>query len=337
MEAKCTKCDWHGPWTATNGRGQCPRCGEQCRSQVPSGWIRNLMRHTRKFIPLLLALTLSLSFAHSKPATDTTVRDTFTGSDGTALEGHQLDTGQTWQHAPYAASGVISIADNWAHHGSVAFRSIYLANAQLNADCFATMKIKFRDTTKPYLLLRAKSPTETYLAVYYDYQSQAWVMIATVDYVGPQSVYQLGSWAETITAGDSRDVRFEAVGDDLRLFINGVARISAESYYVMEGGMSGIGLYGSSGPAGTYLDNFEAGSITSGPGPSPSPTATPSPYPSPSPSPLPSPSPAATPVYEWRTFDISDDVDGQLRLLGLQGFNNCTEVRFKLRCSRRGP
>lgn len=253
-------------------------------------------------IVLVLTATLTLPFSQSKKsavhkaviASDTTVvSDSFTAANGTALENHQLDTGQTWQHAPFSPNGILTIDNGWAHHGSVGFRTIYLANAQLNADSFVSAHIKFKDTASPYILLRAKSSTETYLAVYYDFESQAWVMISNVNYTGPQSVYVLGTWPETITAGDTRDIKFQASSDELRFYTQSggqwIERIFAEDYSVAEGGMAGIGLYGSSGPAGTYMDDFVAGNLGTQPSPSPSPSVSPSPSPIISPSPSPSP------------------------------------------------
>lgn len=244
------------------------------------------------------------------------ISDSFTGLNGTQLENHLTNSGHSYIRPPWSSNGTISIWNNWALHGTVGFRSTYLANVQLPKNQFVQIDINFRgDWVRPELKARANPSTENLLQLGYDIESQNWFLEANEGYSsssfqektamafsnidgmvkqGNQKalIYPMGTFHDPIgSAHVKRILRVEAHGNVIKLYVDGILRISAdlpeEVEYNLNGpGFVGFSLAGRSTASGTFLDNFEAGSLDfPSPSPSPSPTQNPSPSPSPSSSP----------------------------------------------------
>lgn len=239
--------------------------------------IRHVAAATLALLLLCLLITAQRIRPNALPPTSV-VRDSFTGPDGTALETHPSDNGYPYFRPPYANNGTIYLSGNQARHGAIPYRSLYLAGTQIQADVYIKAKITINDDATPMLVLRANAETENYLGASYNVNDKAWTVFLNMGYEGKTPlVTVLGTWPESITPGQSRAVKFQAVNDNITLTIDGVTRIEAEKYDSLVGpGYAGIGLAEASGAVGTSIDDLDIGNVVEiYPSPDPTPDPTP--------------------------------------------------------------
>jgi hypothetical protein len=219
-------------------------------------------------------------------ASNLPVVDSFTGADGTPLENHLTDSGQSYLRPGWSQNGTISLYRGWALHGDAGYRSTYLANVQLAADQYAQVVVHFKsDGVKPELKSRADPSVESAIQCGYSPKKQQWYCEAN-EY-GTLGEILLGSWNEPYGTA-TRKMRVESRGYGVKLFVDDVLRIDAVlpenvEYNLSGPGMAGFSLEGASTTSGTYLDNFEAGNIVVEPTPTPTPTPSATPTPTPAP------------------------------------------------------
>jgi hypothetical protein len=199
------------------------------------------------------------------------VRDSFTATDGMELSQHLGELGAAWAQPWYSRNSKNYIFGNRVTHEAAFYRNLYYASGQPQANCYvqATVTMLGSASGSPAvgLILRLDPSSENYYYVGYDTNTSHWAINSNVD----GTITQLGAWAETLSTGDARTVRFEVVSSSLTLFTNGVSRITVTSMDHPSAGGTGILMSGSASPStGFAISNLEAGSLTT-----PTPSANP--------------------------------------------------------------
>jgi endonuclease/exonuclease/phosphatase family metal-dependent hydrolase len=192
----------------------------------------------------------------------TVVTDTFTGSDSTNLQSHPTNSAHTWFLHPAGLANAV-ISGNKLTKDSSASTALYYNNGVIAADQYVQANITRMSAlagVNVSLTLRMSTTVETDYRARHNADTNEWSIRKTVN--GTPTV--LGTWTETLNAGDSRLARFEAIGSTLKLYIAGVERISVVDTSIASG-VSGLRLTGAaSGSTGYSVDNYEAGSFVTG-------------------------------------------------------------------------
>lgn len=205
----------------------------------------------------LLASVAVLAFAGTANAS--LVTDTFTGTDGTLLQNHTADSGQTWaKHPNYASDlklfGGRVYGPEWAMYTSSAVPS------SNQYDVSATLTVKSNVGALGVVGRASTSGTDNLYLGRYNAGTGSWELVKCTT-----SCTVLGSFAQTLTVGSTYALKLEIRDAAKKLYVDGVERISSTDNTDTQVGRAGI----RQGPlpttasttTGYHLDSFTVDNI----------------------------------------------------------------------------
>jgi hypothetical protein len=209
------------------------------------------------------ATSAAINVSVINPPGGSNVQDSFTSSDGVELSLHVGEVGATWTQPSYAHNSKDYIYGNRVTHEANSSRNIYYASALPPSDCYvqATITKLGLATATAGLVLRLDPASENYYYATYDTSTSLWAIFSSVNGTNTQ----LGSWPDAIFYGQARVVKFQAIGNNLTLLIDGTSRVSVTNADHPGPGRVGLVMSGvTSQYAGFAISNFEAGATTVG-------------------------------------------------------------------------
>lgn len=187
------------------------------------------------------------------------VQETFTGTDGTNITSHVGELGATWTQPSWGTATSILSSNRLTRDGTSG-TSAGLASGTLDNDQYvkATIRMLTSISVNVAVVLRGTTAADTYYWARHNRDTNEWSIRKTVT----GTATSLGTWSETLSAGDERNIEFRIVGTTLKLFIEGVERISVTDS-VIASGKAGWRFSGTAtSTTGFAIDNFEAGNVT---------------------------------------------------------------------------
>ncbi len=210
------------------------------------------------------------------PASAVYTNDTMTGAAGTLLEAHAGEQNATWTQTVLSEQDAVLTNENRVRKNGNAV-AVYISPATSSADYAIEADVHAKtliNNDAIGILGRYDNSvltgTGTWYLARYLYSTTAgnsqWQLYKDVN--GTQT--QLGTFAQTITAGTNYRVRLQMVGTTISLWVDGVQRVSVTDNAVTAAGFPGVRL-GSPGSAvtvsnttGLHLDNFQVYDTTNG-------------------------------------------------------------------------
>ena len=195
--------------------------------------------------------------------------DAFTDSTGTVLTSHTGELGATWtEHPGQATTGVVSSEDRLrrnASGGALYYTSVtpssanYLVEADIHVKSILANDVA--GVVGRFDTASAGGAGTNYL-VRYDVASGSWQLRKNTAAGGTA----LGSYAQTLTAGQTYRVGLQMSGSTIKMFVDGVERASVTDTEITAAGRGGVRLGpGAAVPtdtAGLHVDNFRVTSLT---------------------------------------------------------------------------
>jgi parallel beta-helix repeat protein len=179
------------------------------------------------------------------------VTDTFTGADGTLLQNHTGETGATWTKGPAAYPADLTILANrvWGPGWALYYASGTPSGNEYDVSAELTVKSNVGATG---VVARAATPDSFYMARY-NAATGSWELATCT----PNCAI-LGSYAQTLTVGQTYALRLEVRNAQKRLFVDGVQRASTIDDTITRVGLTGIrqGPGDASATTGYHVDNF---------------------------------------------------------------------------------
>lgn len=190
----------------------------------------------------------------------TPIYDTFTDTSGTYLESHTPDIGGAWVRHPSYTSAKLQISNaNRCRKDAVAAQTAYYNASDPGADDYTVSAVyRYLGTTisaMPAVCARMNDSVVTMYMVRYYPDSTVWQLYKLVS--GTPTL--IGSWSETLTAGDERLCELDVSGTTISVRIAGTTRISVTDSSITARGYAGIrdgSAVAGSDTAGIHLDNF---------------------------------------------------------------------------------
>jgi hypothetical protein len=194
----------------------------------------------------------------------TFVNDTCTDTANTALASHTGETGATWtQHANW--SGVIRVSSgNRLFNDSVGNgASVYVASgspAGADYEVQATVRrITGVSAQEIGIFGRMSAVANTWYWARYSHDNARWELFAGISLLGTHS--------QTLSNGTDYVVKLEMIADAIKVYVDGVQRISATDATYSAAGKAGVFIGGavSTDTTGYHLDNISATDVGGGP------------------------------------------------------------------------
>jgi hypothetical protein len=189
--------------------------------------------------------------------------DSFTDTDNVSLNSHTGDLNATWVIGTNQNSGAEGkIFSNRLTKDSSSLTALYYTGTAPNNNCYVQAKIRMLSllAINCGLLIRLNPASDNYFWVRHN--SNQWQLRSTtsgggaVTLDGGTAVYN-----DTMAAGDERLVRLEAEGTSLRVYIDGVLRITSTSSDHTSG-RAGVRMAGAaSSTTGYAVDDFTVGNL----------------------------------------------------------------------------
>lgn len=180
------------------------------------------------------------------------VTDTFTDSNGTPLTSHTGETGATWtSHG--ASAGIPTTQSNRlvpAAAECVQYASGTPASAEYDVEADVYASTTSGDAA---VLARVSTSANTWYLAQYNSSGAAWRLYKRVS----GTWTELGSFSQTLTAGNTYRLKLQIRDAAKKLFVDGVERISSADNAITAAGKAGIRFDGGTG-TGLHLDNFQA-------------------------------------------------------------------------------
>ncbi|MEO5921125.1 MAG: LamG-like jellyroll fold domain-containing protein [Pseudolysinimonas sp.] len=191
--------------------------------------------------------------------------DSFTGTSGSSLASHTGEIGATWTHKAGAANAVIS-NENRVRRANVTGYTIDYTTAtppsadySVEADLYVKASIPAGETVG--VIGRMDTTANTFYMARWEQADTSWNIVkytnGTVAY--PGFLANQGA----LVAGETYRIRLEMVGTALKLYVNGVLKVSATDATFTAAGRAGImdGADASSAAksdsTGIHIDNFQ--------------------------------------------------------------------------------
>jgi parallel beta-helix repeat protein len=203
----------------------------------------------------LAAAVATAAFLAIAPTADAAVvTDSFTGTDGTLLQNHVGEVGASWtKHSAYPADlalfGGRAQGPEWAmyHASGIPSGNEYDVQADI------TVKSNVGATG---VIARSDTATESFYLARYNAATAAWELDNCTNPT-PGCVV-LGSFAQTLTVGQTYTLKLEVRNAQKKLFVNGVQRASSMDNAITRVGRVGVrqGPGSGSTTTGYHLDNF---------------------------------------------------------------------------------
>lgn len=187
------------------------------------------------------------------------VSDSFTDTAGTLLENHTGATGATWtKHSASTTTAQITDAGRIRPSAVSSATALYYASgvpASAEYDVTADFVVMSLVTIFTGITARTDTTANTFYFVRYNQtQGQLWQLYKFV--AGTATL--LGSFAQTLTVGQTYAVKLQIRDAAKKVFIDGVEQISSVDNAITAAGRAGVRLLdGSASDAGAlHLDNF---------------------------------------------------------------------------------
>lgn len=188
--------------------------------------------------------------------------DAFTDTDGTYLSTHNA----SWvRHGSYTSS-TLGINTNRVIRilGGTAAALYYYDAASASADYSVTADLYFADTN-PGVGVAARINTGADTYYWLDWFGGNWRLLKMV----AGSPTSLGTYAQSISAGQTHTAKLQVVGDQISAYINGTLRIGAVTdTAISAAGRAGIRFAGGSADdsatVGIHVDNFSGDDVGGG-------------------------------------------------------------------------
>jgi hypothetical protein len=170
-----------------------------------------------------------------------TVADGFTGTAGATLQSRAGELGATWtKHAWSTVDGVTSDAGRLRKNGTG--RALYHASGTPASASYAVeadVHVKsLAASDMAGVAGRVATAASTFYLARYEVPTASWTLIKVVN--GTRTA--LGSFAQTLTAGSTYRVRLDMSGTTIRVFVDGVQRISVTDAGIAAAGRGGVVL-----------------------------------------------------------------------------------------------
>lgn len=179
--------------------------------------------------------------------------DTFTDADNTLLSAHTGEIGATWTKHPQSGGGDMKVSGNRLAGSVAADYSFYTPSgtpAGADYDVQATLRTNGDTASVAAVMGRFDTTALTGYRAMYSGFSGTWVLSKFV--AGSQ--VDLGTYAVAATADTDYDVKLEMRGSAIKVYIDGVERISVTDSAVTAAGTAGVEIYST----GITLDSFVA-------------------------------------------------------------------------------
>ncbi len=170
--------------------------------------------------------------------------DNFTGTNGTLLTAHTPDTGSAWATGT-GGNNLLQIQGNRIQqpanlgtHGSGRNTT-----SPPSADYYVEgvfVLARANNTVYGGVTGRHSSSADTFYWGAYDKNNNRWDLLKRVAGVNTS----LGTWSETLSAGNSRTVKLEMIGSAIKLYVNTTQRISVTDSAITATGFAGLCLTG---------------------------------------------------------------------------------------------
>lgn len=184
------------------------------------------------------------------------VKDTFTGTAATTLEAHTGETGATWTKDSTLSAGQLVISDANRIRGNTAGQAV-LDNASGtpgSADYTVSAKLRFvTSVAGPYIgpVARSSGSFSFYMAV---------LEAGDINLLKFPSGTSLGSYAFTPAAGTDYLVALKVTGTTIKVYLDGVERISATDSSITAAGKAGVIAFDAvTNTTGIHMDAVAAG------------------------------------------------------------------------------
>lgn len=192
--------------------------------------------------------------------------DTFTGTSGTELSAYSA----SWvRNSAASASGVnAQLANNRIRISSSSGNAYYYhATAPASPDYSVSANVVRRsgDSGSCGVVGRMSTSAATGYLAQHDEFNAAWRLFKFID----GSYTQLGSsYLQSLTTDQPYTVKLEMIGTAIKVYVDGVERISATDSSITAAGRAGINVYANGGTIGDsanhHLDDFDAVDIGAG-------------------------------------------------------------------------
>jgi hypothetical protein len=208
------------------------------------------MSGLRRMLAATFAVAALLAIAPAAGAA--VVTDSFTGTDGTLLQSHVGETGATWtKHPNYAADLKILTNRVWGPEWA-----LYLASgipSSSEYDVSATITVKSNAGATGVVGRADAGPGDSFYMGRYNASTGAWELVSCTP-----NCAVLGSFAQTLTVGQTYALKLEIRNAQKKLYVDGVQRASSIDNGITAVGRAGIrqGPLSASTTTGYHVDNF---------------------------------------------------------------------------------
>lgn len=195
------------------------------------------------------------------PPTPNFVNDTFTGASGTLLSAHTGETGAMWtKHSSYPGNSYISSANRMSGGGD----SLYYASgvpATADYDVQADLVSMQQAASTTGVAGRVSTTGDSSYRVIFSVPSGKYHLqvvnagvVTQLQEIGPWQ------WGGNFTDGSTHTIKLQMRGSSIKVFIDGVERMSATDSTVTAAGRVGIYTrsYSMTDTWGIHIDNFTA-------------------------------------------------------------------------------
>jgi hypothetical protein len=204
------------------------------------------------------AIEAATGYANTN-TTSTVVSDTFTGTSGTLLSAHTGEIGATWtKHPSYTGNAYISNVNTERGNANSLYYASGIPNTadyDVQADFVGTVSLANRIG----IAGRINTSTNTYYRLTYSVPNSAYQL--ELINAGTVSLLQSanpGYWNSNFDSGQTHNVKLQMRGTSIKVFVDGVERISVTDSTITAAGRAGVytGSYDNSDTWGIHIDTF---------------------------------------------------------------------------------
>ena len=193
-----------------------------------------------------------------------TSSDSFTGTSATALPSHTGEIGATWTHLAGLANAQLTDANRVRRAGLAGYSIDYVTATPPTADYSVEADLYVRSNLLGDTIGvagRINTATTTFYLARWEQSDTSWNLIKYTN--GTVSYLNYVSAEPALVVGETYRLRLEMAGSSLKLYVNGVLKVSATDATITAAGRAGI-MDGSdalslakSNTTGVHIDNFQ--------------------------------------------------------------------------------
>lgn len=188
------------------------------------------------------------------------VTDTFTDASNTLLSSHTGETGATWtKHPSYAGDSYISNANRMRGGGN----SMYYASgvpATADYDVQADFCGMAQNASTTGIAGRVSTTSNDAYRVVFDVPNTGMYLLQKVNAGVVTQLQAIGAWqwGGNFADGSTHNVKLQMRGSSIKVFIDGVERMSVTDSSITAAGRAGVytGSYSMTDTWGIHIDNF---------------------------------------------------------------------------------